>query len=108
MRVAFIGPPQSGKSTIFAAVAETGGSHVDLSRPDQVHLIVVKVPDDRLDWLTEQYQPKKSTLAELEFIDLLGSMVSGVSARIISSAWVFCLLSRWFIWGLICSSCLIL
>jgi len=34
MRVALIGPPLSGKSTLFAAVAQAGGSHVDLSRPD--------------------------------------------------------------------------
>ena len=81
MRVAFIGPPQSGKSTIFAAVAETGGSRVDLSRPDQVHLVVVKVPDDRLDWLTEQHQPKKSTLAELEFIDLPGFDLTDEAGR---------------------------
>jgi GTP-binding protein YchF len=67
-----IGPPQSGKSTLFAAVAEAGGSHVDLSRPDQPHLAVVKVPDPRLDWLTEQYQPRKHTPAELEFLDLPG------------------------------------
>jgi ribosome-binding ATPase YchF (GTP1/OBG family) len=72
MRVALVGPPQSGKSTLFAAVAEAGGSHVDLSRPDQPHLAVVKVPDERLIWLSEQYKPKKTTLAELQFLDLPG------------------------------------
>lgn len=72
MRVALIGPPQSGKSTLFAAVAEAGGSRVDLSRPDQPHLAVVKVPDERLEWLTAQFKPKKHTLAELEFLDLPG------------------------------------
>lgn len=72
MRVALVGPPLSGKSTLFAAVAEAGGSHVDLSRPDQPHLAVVKVPDERLTWLAEHYQPKKVTPAELEFLDLPG------------------------------------
>ncbi len=72
MRVALVGPPQSGKSTLWAAVAEAGGSHVDLSRPDQPHLAVVKVPDERLDWLGEQYNPKKIGHAELEFLDLPG------------------------------------
>jgi len=72
MRVALTGPPQSGKSTLFAAVAEAGGSHVDISRPDQPHLAVVKVPDERLDWLAELYQPKKVVHAELEFLDLPG------------------------------------
>jgi GTP-binding protein YchF len=72
MRVALVGPPQSGKSTLFAAIAEAGGSHVDLSRPDQPHLAVVKVPDSRLDWLSAHYKPKKHTPAELEFLDLPG------------------------------------
>ena len=81
MRVALIGPPQSGKSTIFAAVAEAGGSHVDLSRPDQAHLAVVKVPDERLDWLVEQYRPKKVTPAELEFLDLPGFDLTDEAGR---------------------------
>ena len=72
MRVALVGPPMSGKSTLFAAVAKAGGSNVDISRPDQPHLAVVKVPDDRLAWLSELYKPKKQTPAELEFIDLPG------------------------------------
>lgn len=81
MRVAFIGPPQSGKSTLFAAVAEAGGSHVDLSRPDQPHLAVVKVPDERLDWLTKLHNPKKTTPAELEFLDLPGFDLSDEAGR---------------------------
>lgn len=81
MRVAFIGPPQSGKSTLFAAVAEAGGSHVDLSRPDQPHLAVVKVPDERLDWLVKLHNPKKTTPAELEFLDLPGFDLSDEAGR---------------------------
>ena len=81
MRVALIGPPLSGKSTLFAAVAHTAGSNVDLSRPDQPHLAVVKVPDGRLDWLTEQYNPKKTTPAELEFLDLPGFDLSNEAGR---------------------------
>jgi GTP-binding protein YchF len=72
MKVALIGPPQSGKSTLFAAMAESGGSHIDVHRADQAHLAVVKVPDDRVAWLTNYYKPKKTTLAELEFVDIPG------------------------------------
>ncbi len=81
MRVCFIGPVQSGKSTLFAAVAQAGGSHVDLSRPDQPHLAVVKVPDPRLTWLTEVYKPKKTTPAELELLDLPGMDLSDEAGR---------------------------
>lgn len=86
MRVALVGPPQSGKSTLFAAVAEAGGSHVDLHRPDRPHLAVVKVPDERLRWLAEQYKPKKVTPAELEFLDLPGFDLSDQAGRSRSKA----------------------
>ncbi|MCD6303750.1 MAG: YchF family ATPase [Planctomycetes bacterium] len=81
MRVALVGPPQSGKSTLFAAVAEAGGSHVDLSRPDQPHVAVVKVPDERLAWLAELEKSRKITPAELEFLDLPGFDLSDEAGR---------------------------
>lgn len=81
MRVALIGPPQSGKTTLFAAIAAASGSGVDLTRPDQPHLAVVKVPDERLDWLAEKYNPKKVTPAELEFLDLPGFDLSDQAGR---------------------------
>ncbi len=81
MRVCLVGPVQSGKSTLFAAVLEAGGSNVDVSRPDQVHLGVVKVPDERLTWLGEHYQPKKTTPAEMELLDLPGFDLSEQSGR---------------------------
>ena len=81
MRIALIGPVQSGKSTLFAACAETGGSHVDLSRPDQEHLAVVKVPDERLDWLAELVRPRKVTPAELEVLDVPGFDLSDAAGR---------------------------
>ncbi len=81
MRVALIGPPQSGKSTLFSAVAAASGSSVDVSRGDQPHLAVTKVPDERLVWLSEKYQPKKTTPAELEFLDLPGFDMSSSVGR---------------------------
>ena len=81
MRVALIGPPLSGKSTLFAAVAEAGGSHVDLHRPDQAHLAVVKVPDERVVWLAEHHAPTKMVPAELEFLDVPGFDLSDEAGR---------------------------
>ena len=81
MRVALIGPASSGKSALFAAVAAAGGSGVDLHRPDQPHLAVVKVPDPRLVWLSDYYKPKKTTPAELEFLDLPGFDLSDTAGR---------------------------
>jgi len=81
MRVALIGPPQSGKSTLFQAIAASSGSGVDMSRPDQPHLATVKVPDERLYWLSEQFNPKKTTPAELAFLDLPGFDLAGDAGR---------------------------
>ncbi len=81
MRVCLIGPTQSGKTTLFQAVAEASGSGVDVSRPDQPHLATIKVPDDRLNWLAEHYQPKKTTPAELEFLDLPGFDLADSAGR---------------------------
>ena len=81
MRAALIGPPYSGKSTLFAAVAEAGGSHVHLERPDTEHLAVVKVPDERLEWLGELHKPQKLTYAELELLDVPGLDLTDQASR---------------------------
>jgi ribosome-binding ATPase YchF (GTP1/OBG family) len=33
---------------------------------------IVPVPDERLDWLTEHYKPKKTTYATIDCLDLPG------------------------------------
>ena len=68
MRIAFIGPTQSGKSTLFRAVTgqETASHHTG------EQLAVVKVPDQRLDWLAAKYNPKKYTEATIECLDVPG------------------------------------
>lgn len=68
MRIAFIGPLQSGKSTLFRAVT---GQHASAHHVGE-QLAVVKVPDNRLDWLAEQYKPKKYTEATIECLDVPG------------------------------------
>jgi ribosome-binding ATPase len=81
MRVCLVGPSQSGKTSLFSAIVEAGGSSVDTSRPDQPHLAVVKVPDERLDVLADHFKPKKLTPAELEFLDLPGFDLSSPAGR---------------------------
>lgn len=81
MRAALVGPPYSGKSTLFAAVAEAGGTQVHLDRADQPHLAVIKVPDERLFWLEEKYKAKKRTHAEIELLDLPGMDLSTPQSR---------------------------
>lgn len=69
MRVALIGLPKSGKSTLFAAAT---GHKVDPYAPPEPVQAVVRVPDPRIVFLTQLCQPKKVTEASIEFVDLPG------------------------------------
>ena len=69
MKLALIGPPQSGKSSLFAAIT---GQTPDPAKVGQEQLAVVHVPDPRVQWLTEHYKPKKVTEAAIEFLDVPG------------------------------------
>ncbi len=69
MRVGIAGFPRSGKTTIFNALT---GQHVDVggfTEPGKVHLGTIKVPDPRVDRLSEIFHPRKTTYAEIVFVD---------------------------------------
>jgi hypothetical protein len=69
MRIAFVGPPQSGKSTLFRAVTgQPPPDHFEIGE----HLAVVKVPDPRLDWLAALYKPRKVVPATIDCLDVPG------------------------------------
>lgn len=71
MQIGIVGLPQSGKSTLFQTITKT---HLDSSAMAKVetHQSVIKVPDDRLDKLTEIFQPPKKTNATIEVLDIVG------------------------------------
>jgi ribosome-binding ATPase len=73
MRLGIIGLPQSGKTTVFNAL--TGGeAPVTASGGygQETHVAVVKVPDVRVDRLTEMFSPRKVTPAEVQYTDFPG------------------------------------
>jgi GTP-binding protein YchF len=78
VRVAIIGLPASGKTTVFAAVT---GQEMDPHAPPQVRQGVVKVPDPRLKYLTDLCQPKKVVEATIEFLDLPGQSLHDNKGR---------------------------
>lgn len=80
MKLGFVGPAQSGKSTLFCAVTERAlETHVfGVGRPV---LGVVSVPDERLDFLATQFQPKKTVYAQMEIVDLPGLPLEGQESR---------------------------
>lgn len=69
MKVAFVGPPMSGKSTLFRAVT---GLQASPQHGIGEHLGVVKVPDPRLDWLNALYKPQRKVEATLDCLDVPG------------------------------------
>ncbi len=69
MKVALLGLMQSGKSTIFSAIS---GRKIAPSGTAAIEEAMVQVPDERLDWLTSFYKPKKTTYATIDCLDLPG------------------------------------
>jgi GTP-binding protein YchF len=71
MQIGIVGLPQSGKSTLFQTITKT---HLDPSAMSRVetHQAIIKVPDERLDKLTEIFNPKKKTNATIEVFDVVG------------------------------------
>jgi GTP-binding protein YchF len=78
MKAALIGLPQSGKSTLFAAVT---GASLDSYAAPEPHHAVVRVPDPRLAYLAELAHPKKVTEATIEFIDVPGCSLDDAKGR---------------------------
>jgi len=73
LKIAIIGLANSGKTTIFNALT---GLNVETAiyptLSAEPHIGVVKVPDKRLEELSEIYHPKKTTYAAVEYIDYIG------------------------------------
>lgn len=71
MQVTIVGLPGSGKTTVFNALtgghAETGGFSGGRAAPN---VSVVKVPDERVDRLAELFAPKKTTYADVTYVDV--------------------------------------
>ncbi len=77
MQLGIIGLPQSGKTTVFNALTKSEVKVGDFTGTG-VHLGSVKVPDPRLDRLSEMYRPKKTVHATVNYVDV-GGMAKGAA-----------------------------
>ena len=79
MKLGIVGLPNVGKSTLFNAITNAGvpADNYAFCTIDP-NVGVVSVPDERLDWLSDFHQPKKTTPAVVEFVDIAG-LVKGAS-----------------------------
>jgi ribosome-binding ATPase len=73
MKTAIIGLSNSGRTTIFNALT---GLNLEVTiyptLSQEPHTGVVKVPDARVEKLTDIFKPKKTTQATVEYIDYIG------------------------------------
>lgn len=73
MKLGIVGLPNVGKSTIFNALTAAGVESANYPFCTiEPNVGVVAVPDERLDILTKMYNPKKTTPAVMEFVDIAG------------------------------------
>ena len=71
MKVGIAGFAGSGKSTVFHWLT---GVKPDPAASQRGQVGMAKLPDERLDWLSAQFRPKKTTPATIEFLDTPGLM----------------------------------
>ena len=73
MQIGIVGLPNSTKTTIFNAL--TGSQEetsITSSGKIEVHTAMVKVPDPRVDRLSEIFHPRKTTYARVQYNDIAG------------------------------------
>src|SRR5947207_7693464 len=70
MKTGIIGLPQVGKTSLFKILTKARLEAGAYLNPKEAHVGVAKVPDERLDKLAALYQPKKTVLAAVEYVDV--------------------------------------
>ncbi|MDD4803066.1 MAG: redox-regulated ATPase YchF [Syntrophomonas sp.] len=69
MQLGIIGMPQVGKTTLFELLTGTADKG---SNQGKANTAIAKVPDERINYLSQIFKPKKTTYAQLELIDIPG------------------------------------
>jgi ribosome-binding ATPase len=72
MRIGIVGFRGAGKTTIFNALTGLHANVGGYGTAGKANLGVIKVPDERIAALAEIHHPKKTTLAEIAFVDVPG------------------------------------
>jgi hypothetical protein len=67
-RVGILGLPGAGKTTLFEVLMQGAGTPLGAGASRE-HVGVVRVPDERMERLTEFFRPKKITYTQIQFVD---------------------------------------
>jgi GTP-binding protein YchF len=80
MKIAIIGLPNCGKTTVFNALTRGNVETTTYSSGQlEPNLAVVKVPDERLHVLEQMFQPRKVIHADVQYVDVAGISGGGRS-----------------------------
>lgn len=86
MQIGLVGLQYSGKTTLFNILAELKSGEGNIK--EEANIAVVKIPDERLDKLTEIFRPQKQVNATIEVYDIPGLRTSDEGKLKITSAFL--------------------
>jgi len=87
MNIGLIGMPNSGKTTIFNALTRSEAQVTSYANSkSEPNRAVVQVADNRVEALSDMYQPRKTTYAVIELIDFVGLSQGAAREGLFSSS----------------------
>ena len=75
-----VGLPGAGKTTVFNALTRAEAATGTYGASDEPNLATVKVPDARLELLTEMFRPQRRVPADVQYLDVAG-MAKGIAEK---------------------------
>jgi ribosome-binding ATPase len=81
LRAGLIGFPSTGKSTLFRLLTSAREAARPSTGKADANVGVTRVPDARLDRLSDMYKPRKTTPAAIEFSELAGMTRAAAGAK---------------------------
>ena len=72
MEIGLIGLPLTGKTTFFNLLTQSKIDTGKYSGKTETNIGVARIPDKRVDFFSQMYKPRKTTYAQIEFVDIAG------------------------------------
>jgi len=86
MKIGLLGLPRSGKTTVFNSLTKAQAPVAHSNGKVEPNLAVIRVLDERVDRLSDIYDPRKTVYATVEFVDFVGLAESAERKDALSGA----------------------
>ena len=80
MQLGIIGMPSVGKTTIFELLTESRNKTYNVGK---ANVAMARIPDERIDYLSQLYKPKKTAYAQIEVVDIPGLIPGAEKAAVL-------------------------